>query len=284
MNKMVTIIVLAMGVCFSVFGQDDAWREEMKNLRYSPRYFGPNAFPLPELHNGKLSSLYETELRGEYHVSEGDRTKDVYVRGYIPIAGGLAGIEVSYIVYEYYNLTPETAAERHTAELSWPEGAHGDVVVSSYFQLLKSARWADVIVGWTLKTASGNRLPDARYTDAAAYLFDLNAGRDIMTAENFVLRLQLLGGFYCWMTNDMVHRQNDAIAYSAGLNSIVAGCLKIDADVTGFYGYENNGDRPLQLRTHLEYGYKNNALSLRYQHGFKDALYDTFSVAYKRYF
>ena len=49
-------------------------------LKYSPRYFGANALPFPELMGGKLSPRWEVELRGEYHKMTGDKTKDVFAR------------------------------------------------------------------------------------------------------------------------------------------------------------------------------------------------------------
>ena len=261
------------------------WRENMDNLQYSPRYFGPNAFPMPELRSGSLDTRREVELRGEYHTFKGDRTKDIYARILIPIAEGRAGLEVSYIAYEYYNMTSETVEERHAAGTSWNSGAHGDVVVSSFYRLLKSDKWADIMVEATLKTASGNRLVDARYTDAATYWFSINAGRNIYKSEhnNAFLRIQGLVGFYCWMTNDAVHRQNDAPVYSAGLSGAYES-ISFNVDIAGIYGYKDNGDRPMQLRTKLNYEYKNNILSFRYKYGMKDYLYDSLSFAYIRCF
>ena len=265
--------------------QDDDWREKMKYLKYSPRYFGPNAFPFPELKSGKLSTRIEAEIRGEYHSYEGDRTKDIFARIFIPIAEGRAGLEVSYVVYEYYNTTPETVEERFAAGTSWKSGAHGDVIVSSFYQLLRSEKWMDIMVDATLKTASGNRLADARYTDAATYWFNMNIGRDLFKSNDkkTSLRLQGYAGFYCWMTNDPVHRQNDAFTYSAGLSGM-HGNIIATADIAGIYGYKNNGDRPMQIRTKVDYEYKKNIISLRYKHGLKDGLYDTFSLAYIRCF
>ena len=265
--------------------QGDDWREKMNYLQYSPRYFGPNAFPVPELRNGITGTKWEVELRGEYHTYEGDRTKDIYTRIFVPIANGRAGYEVSYILYEYYNMTPETVTERHAAGTSWKTGAHGDVLVSAFCQLLKSEKWADIMLEGTLKTASGNRLADARYTDAATYWFNFNIGRNLFESadKTTTLRIQGLAGFYCWMTNDQVHRQNDATTYSAGVSGIHQN-LSVAADIVGFYGYKNNGDRPLQLRTKVNYEYRKNILSLRYKHGMKDCLYDSFSLAYIRCF
>ena len=143
----------------------------------------------------------------------------------------------------------------------------------------------DIMVELSLKTASGNRLADARYTDAATYWFNLNFGRNLYQSadNNTYIRMQGYTGFYCWMTNDKVHRQNDAFNYSAGISGVHRS-LSASADITGIYGYKNNGDRPLQLRINANYEYRKNILSLRYKHGMKDNLYDCYSLAYIRCF
>ena len=260
------------------------WRENMKNLQYSPRYFGPNAFPIPELRNGSPCAQWEVELRGEYHLYGGDHTKDLFARVFAPIANGLAGLEVS-VLYEYYNMTKETVEERHAAGPSWKNGAFGDVVVSSFVRFLKSDKWADVMAELSMKTASGERLVDARFTDAVTYWFNINAGRCVYKRpdDKINIRLHGLAGFYCWMTNDMVHRQNDAFLYSVGLNGEICD-FTITADVASFYGYENNGDRPLQLRTKINYEIEKNILSFGYKHGMRDSLYNVISLAYIRRF
>lgn len=266
-------------------GAQDEWRDNLPYLIYTPRYFGPNAFPLPELREGRLRGRAEAEVRGEYQACKGDRTKDVYARVYLPVAGGKAAVEAYMVMYEYYNMTAEVVAERHAWAQSWPSGAHGDVVVSALYQVVESAEWADVTAEAALKTASGNRLVDARYTDAAAYWFDLSAGRTVYSSPGggSWLRLMAMAGFYCWMTNDLVHRQNDALAWGAGLSGR-AGAVGFEASLRGFYGYENTGDRPVQLGLRMDYSRGLNALSLRYRRGLKDALYDSFSAAYIRYF
>lgn len=284
--KYLLFILLTTSVTISKgFAQDADWHESMRDLQYSPRYFGPNAFPIPELRSGRIGTRWEAELRGEYHAYEGDRTKDVYARAFIPVAEGRAGVEIGCVVYEYYNMTQETVEERHAAGRYWEEGAQGDIVVSSFYQLLRSEKWADIMLEATLKTASGNRLADARYTDAATYWFDLNIGRYLYKSpdDRYSLRIQGLSGFYCWMTNDIVHRQNDAILYAAGISGVCRN-FTWSADIAGFHGYKNNGDRPLQLRAKLNYEYRKNILSFRYGHGMKDRLYDSFSLAFIRCF
>lgn len=261
------------------------WRDKMELLTYSPRYFGPNAFPVPELRSGLAGSRYEIELRGEYHYYTGDKTRNMLARIYVPFVKGRAGVEVNWTFLEDYKMTPETRDERNAAETENPITCHGDLVVNCFFQLLKSEKWADILISASLKTASGNRLCDARYTDAAAYWFDGTIGRNIFqSAEpNITIRLQAMMGFYCWMTNDLVHRQNDAILYGGGL-SVTYRNFKLMTDLSGLGGYKNNGDRPLSLRNHLSYEYKKNVLSFRYNHGMKDRLYDTYSLGYTRCF
>ncbi|MDR1601603.1 MAG: hypothetical protein LBS42_04145 [Tannerella sp.] len=269
----------------STFLAAQDWRETTKELIYTPRYFGPNAFPLPELHSGGVPDRREVEIRGESHRYTGDMTKDLYARLFIPIVRGRAGIEVCGVVVEDYKMTRETADERHAYATESPITCYGDLIVNTYFQLLRNERWCDIMLDINLKTASGGRLCDARYTDAAAYGFNLTFDRNLYrnAARTFALRVQGKGGFYCWMTNDMVHRQNDAVFYAAGVSAAYRRAA-LSVDCSGFSGYENNGDRPAVLRAKFNFEYRRNILSLRFRHGMKDFLYDTYSVAYIRCF
>jgi len=85
------------------------------------------------------------------------------------------------------------------------------------------------------------------------------------------------------MTNNMTHRQNDAVHYGIGFTAKLQN-FTLKTDLAGFHGYEDNGDRPMILRNNLTYEYKKNGLSFRYNHGMKDHLYETYSLGYIRYF
>ena len=265
--------------------EETDWREQMKLLKYSPRYFGPNAFRIQELHSGRLGSRWEIEARGEYHYFTGDQTKNIFGRLYIPIANGKAGIEISGVVIETYLTDEATQKERHAAEPQPPFNCTGDVIITSFYQALQSDKLCDIAFSGSLKTASGNRLCDARYTDAASYWFEMTAGRYLFqTADQRIsFRLQGMIGFYCWMTNDLIHRQNDAILYGYG-GSLNILNLSLSANWSGFHGYKKDGDRPVIFRSKLNYEYKKNILSLRFNHGIRDFLYDTYSVGYIRCF
>lgn len=261
------------------------WRDNTELLIYAPRYFGPNAFPIPTLRSGLAPTRFEVELRGEYHHFPGDKTKDLFARVLLPFVRGRAGVEVSLVITEKYKMTPDVRDERYAVETESPIPCHGDVVVNCFFQVVKSPKWADVMISANLKTASGGRLCDARYTDAAAYWFDATAGRNLWqnAAGTASVRMQAMVGFYCWMTNDLVHRQNDAISYGGGLSATYRR-FGLTTDISGFHGYKNNGDRPLQLRNKLTYEIRKNIIALGYNHGMKDSLYDTWSLGYIRCF
>ncbi|MDR1332196.1 MAG: hypothetical protein LBK07_08855 [Tannerella sp.] len=282
-SRRILYILLILSHAAFLCAQD--WRETTKELIYAPRYFGPNAFRLPELLSGGVPARWEVEVRGESHVYSGDRAKDVYARLFIPVVKGRVGVELCGVIVEDYRMTRETADERHAYATESPITCYGDLMVNTWFQLLRSDRWLDVVVDTHLKTASGSRLCDARYTDAAGYGFNLTLGKLLYrnAAQTFALRMQGMAGFYCWMTNDMVHRQNDALLYAAGGSATYRG-VSLAVDYTGLRGYENNGDRPAMVNMKLNFEYKGNALSLRYRHGMKDALYETYSVALVRYF
>ena len=115
--------------------------------------------------------------------------------------------------------------------------------------------------------------------------FDANLGRTLWKRKdvNASIRVQALAGFYCWMTNDVVNRQNDAFCYGAGVLGTYRG-FSLDCNYAGFRGYRDNGDKPMILRTKLNYELKKNILSFQYKHGMKDHLYDSYSLAYIRCF
>ena len=73
------LLIILLGLSRPAIAED--WRDQMEYLIYSPRYFGPNAFPIPELTGGRLSARWEVELRGEYHTMTGDQTVQDIDRG-----------------------------------------------------------------------------------------------------------------------------------------------------------------------------------------------------------
>lgn len=166
MKYLSRILLITFVFVFSAtYSHADSWRDKTELLIYSPRYFGPNAFPIPEMRDGQVSERYEVEVRGEYHYYTGDKTWDIVGRALLPFFRGRAGIEVNWCFKEKYKMTPETRDERFAVETESPIKYNGDIVISSFFQVLKSEKWVDATISANIKTASGGRLCDARFTD-----------------------------------------------------------------------------------------------------------------------
>ena len=54
-QRIVCWLLGCLWACLSLSAQaEDSWRDKMEGLIYAPRYFGPNAFPTPEMYCGKL--------------------------------------------------------------------------------------------------------------------------------------------------------------------------------------------------------------------------------------
>ncbi len=261
------------------FAQD--WRDQMQKLIYTPKYFGANAFPIPEVRSGIVGDKYELEVRYDYHKADGDETQNIFGRLFVPFGKGVAALDVRWIPVEYYKTSEAIRIERNASRTDPSSEVHGDIMVIAMFQLLKSKKWLDAELSAGLKTGSGNMLVDARYTDAANYWFDIHAGRNLFSneKERLNLRLAVMGGFYCYMTNSLIHRQNDAWMLGGGLKAQVKNMF-LDADIRGFEGYWNQGDQPMLFHTKLKYAYKNHAIYFRYQEGLHDYIYQTYSGGY----
>ena len=141
MKYLSRILLITFVFVFSAtYSHADSWRDKTELLIYSPRYFGPNAFPIPEMRDGQVSERYEVEVRGEYHYYTGDKTWDIVGRALLPFFRGRAGIEVNWCFKEKYKMTPETRDERFAVDTESPIKYNGDIVISSFFQVLKSEK------------------------------------------------------------------------------------------------------------------------------------------------
>ena len=56
MKYLSRILLITFVFVFSAtYSHAESWRDKTELLIYSPRYFGPNAFPIPEMRDGQVS-------------------------------------------------------------------------------------------------------------------------------------------------------------------------------------------------------------------------------------
>ena len=225
--------------------------------KIAPAYFGPNAFPVPEMTDGRPHSSLYSEIAADYFrgsLGDGnDKTWDTFARISVPLWSSRASLELWMPIVEWWNFSPAVATERRIAPKQYKGHDSGDVYVCTSLYLVEGCdnAWKpDILVRSVLKTASGNSYRYARYYDSPGYFFDVTAGEGFIF-NSFVkeLRIALCGGFLCWQTDN--GRQNDAV--QAGfLTSMDTRLFRITAELGSYSGWENDGDRPVRGRIRLD--------------------------------
>ena len=278
-------------LCLHSHGQTDySWWNELHNWKegdpgwrhmmiMSPGYFGPNALPVPEVKRGFLTKKAEFELTASNHFHSGDPTQDISARGYLPFAEGKIAVEVYGVLLEHYNYTEEIRNERISRDEDGEGYAIGDFYFTTLIQVFKDRKFPNTLFRAALKTASGSNLDAARYIDSPGYFFDLSFSKDFGNPEALVFRPLAILGFYSWQTNDELNLQNDAITYGIGADFEKSN-WRVTSSLSGFHGYKDNGDRPMQLNFELRKDYNNKAFRLQYQHGLHDWLYRTIRFSF----
>ena len=288
------IILLFLLISIPSFAQEDytwwnqihgwepgmpGWRNWMK---ISPAYLGPNALPVPEIKRGFLSKESEIRLTVSGHFHSGDPTQDLSGSAYIPFANGKIAVEMYGVIVEHYNYTEEIRDERISRDRNGKGIAFGDLYFSTMIQLIKDRKFPNTLLRVALRTASGGNLEAARYSDSPGYFMDLSFSKDFKKEDVILFRPVAMIGFYSWQTNDELNLQNDALLYGLGAD-LERNNWRFTSTCSGYYGYKNNGDRPVQLNFDLRKDCSKTAFKIGYQHGLHDWLYKTvrFSFIWK---
>lgn len=275
MKRFVTILVLLL-TCCALHAQTPLTRADraVPSL-VAPAFFGPNAFPVPEMADTAAFGRWSFELAAEGFVGfEGDRTADPFARLRLPLWSDRVSLALWMPVVEFYGSTEERLAtcrvqeEWHDKALSGHLG--GDLYVSTDMLLLREgAVRPSLILRAALKTASGGRYECARYYDSPGYFFDATVGKTIgLDKEGHAsLLVALSTGFLCWQTNN--GRQNDAVMYGAQVR-LRAGRWSLEETLAGYSGWEHAGDCPATLRSRIALHFNRLEPYMMYLYGLRD--------------
>lgn len=242
---------------------------------------GPNALPVPEIKNGKTLVSSQAKVAYQYHHSKGEKTQNIWTEVYFPLFSDRVGINFSMVPFEHFKMDSLTNFERASREQGGEGTAVGDLYIGTYIQLIKNhEKLPDVLLTINLKTASGNMLEAARYTDGPGYYFDLSFGKDYELKANWIdyIRPYAIAGLYIYQTNRTDYYQNDAVIYGLGVD------LSFDKFLFknswgGYSGYFGNGDKPMVYRSEVSSNF-DQALNyeLKFQTGLHDFDYTTISA------
>ena len=255
--------------------------------KIAPAYFGPNAFPVPDMLDGRTSSELKLELYGDCFLGTttgrvaDDITSDLFAKLTVPLFTPKVNLAVWLPLFEVFHTSAEVNALRRLPEpfdTTDLQGMDlGDLYLSADIRILSQEKhYVDMTARAVLKTASANQYAKGRCYDSPGYFFDVAVGHSFNFAggeQN--LRLAASTGFLCWQTDN--GRQNDAVMYGAMVAYRVR-CVSVDATLGGYVGWERMGDSPMTLKANLSYHINNLSLRLGYQVGFKDWPYHQIRV------
>ena len=255
----------------------------------SPYYFGPNAFPVPDMNDGTVYDQLRLEIDGEYQPGfRGDRTEDIFIRANIPLFTDRANLSLWMTAVEWYQNSDRSIEEcRLTPAVGKYDIRNGRQIGDAYVSvdilvIRERDRFPSLTLRSVLKSASDDGWHLGRYYDSPGYFFDSTLGKSFrLGADNTSLRLALQGGFLCWQTDN--GRQNDAVMYGL-MGRLNVSNLFIAASWRGYSGWEHhasNGgdqahDRPMVIKSELGYRMGNLEFDASYQYGMRDFPYHQF--------
>ena len=255
---------------------DPGWRNW---IIISPGYLGPNALPVPQVQKGILTGTTEFELTFSNHFHKGDPTRDFSGHLYLPFAEEKIAVEMYGVFFEQYAFSESIRNERYARIKDGKGTAIGDFYFSTLIQVIKNRQFPNTLFRFAVKTASGNQLEAARFTDSPAYFFDLSFSKNLSLQKTQMLKPFAMLGFYTWQTNDELNLQNDALLYAVGTDFQKSSWL-FSSSLSGYSGYKNQRDRPVQLNFSLRKDFKQNAVRLQYQNGLRHWNYKTLRLSF----
>lgn len=283
-------VVCALLRCLPVNGQDYSWWNDRHNwdghtswnqyLTISSSYFGPNALPVPEIHDGNIRPSFETEVSAFQYSGQGDQTRNLFTRVYVPLFNARIAFESWVVPIEFYEMDTLTRDLRASRDRDGKGSAGGDIYISSQVLLFsETGSRPSLLFECALRTASGTNLSAARFTDGPGYYFDVSSGKTWKFSGSWItgIRPCLTGGLYVYQTFDTDHLQNDALLYGAGLD-LMAGTWKLQQSLMGYSGYLHIGDKPLVYRASLTFSMTRFDFKLGYQYGIRNYPYHAFQL------
>ncbi len=280
MIRIVGFITFLLLVFNSAYAQDDyTWWNNIHNwdgvqswstyIPMVPGKMGPNALPVPDNQDGRIDTNLRLLLAPEVHLAPNDFTTNLFTRINIPIKKAVA-LQIWWVPIEYFK-TDTIVRDMRAARTREAKGfAMGDVYIGMQIPLIANKKgWPDLMLGINLKTASGNGLQDARFTDSPGYWFELSAGKDFKLPSvlpKVTFRWYASSGFYVYQTNRTDYFQNDALMLGGGLD-VNVGRITLRYQLNSYTGYFREFDTPRVARVEGRYKLTNSLLFFRIQGG-----------------
>lgn len=262
----------------------------------SPYYFGPNAFPIPDMLDGTVEHNLRAELSADRFLGKrGDLTADASFRISIPLFTDRVSLSAWMPVMEWWKNSDENIevcrladAAKDNSRIRKGHGV-GDIFVSTDVELLRETHMLPAVaVRIAFKTASSDDdYCTGRFYDSPGYFFDIAAGKTFFCGDGFFrgLRGAVTTGFLCWQTDN--GRQNDATMY--GLQAkVLTRFFSISEMFGGYGGWENSisdggdlaHDRPMSIKSQLTVPVGKAEIFVAHQYGIRDYPFSQLKIGF----
>jgi len=240
-------------------------------MTYTSGFFGPNALPVPETYDGRISKKHQAEVSADVFWGYGDQTQSLSTRLVYAAIPGKLTISGWGVLAEHYRTT-DAVRDLRASQVENPEETLliGDLYLSTTIGLLQERRWQpDLNLEIVLKTSSSKTSASARYFDTPGYYFNLTAGKSFHFKGGLLDELRFVGnyGFLCYQLNQ--EHQDDAPLFG-GKMLLGVGKWTVETGIHGYSGWLNQGDKPLVLRGKLNFKSGPATFFLQYQEALRD--------------
>ncbi|WP_333596186.1 hypothetical protein [Schleiferia thermophila] len=236
-----------------------------KYMHIEPGRMGPNALPVPDLVFFVWDSLNYLKGNVQTYFAPGDFTFSGGWQVYYQ-ADRRVAISAHMVYAEFFKTSVSVRDFRVARTFDARGWAVGDLYVETHWLMVRSRRWIpEVILRSGIKTASGNRLEDARFSDTPGYYFDLNF-RKVFKKNFIVHQWYSMMGFYAYQTYRVDYKQNDALLYGVGWR-FQTRTIGLDTHLRGYAGYFGKYDKPLIFSFSFFRQLESYLLSVRFQRG-----------------
>jgi len=265
---------------FGVKAQDNT---DVSNLVVAPKYFGPYAFPVPDMLDGTICNDLHLELSGDMVVGNigGNSHKDyTYAPTYcihLPLWTSRATLSVWGEFQEFYNDTEQARAARGVdPKEKLKDTDTGNLYFSLDMLILREKKYIpSLTLRSTIQTATGDHFERARHFDAPGYYFELSTGKDFKIGDKIAIRPALALDFVCWQSDN--GRQNDALGWGAQV-AFKSPVVTFSTAFGQYNGIQGNGDLPRTINSRLEFHIGKWSPFIYYRHGYHDWPFDQYRV------
>lgn len=248
----------------------------------APAFFGPNAFPVPDMSDGRIGNLSAELALDGYNgfIVPGaeDKAIDIFAKVYIPLLKGRVALSVWIPAQEWWWYDDTVMKERAITSRASGNRDSADAYVSTEIKVIEEKGWIpSFLIRAVLKSASGNTFSQARHYDSPGYFFDGTVANSLYPNGFFKeLRAAACAGFLCWQTDN--GRQNDAVQYGVMLESF-SDIFNVQLQLAGYSGWEKCGDRPMTVRARVDFiPGKTVSPYFQYQRGLRDWPFDQYRL------